>query len=1088
MTAAALVVGNSFTPTGSDIVVSGLLTDLGVAVTFIDDNAAAPTGYDLIVVAESCDSAAVATKFINKPTPVVVFEPVIADDMGLTSSAPAALSGNGVDVIGSHPIVPKGWSGNRTIYDPTPGFPTGNQNLYSVPISSLAPGVTSAIRSDVAAVGQASLLTLEAGGAAATWTAQARVVYFGALTGAFEGLNANGRTLFKRMFTWALGWKYLSFQGRDTYQDGVIINQGSDAEGLIMNARLVQATVDHDEQAPNWNPESNTNNFVAELPAMAAHGLNAITINCQGGLYRRSAQEAYDAGAFNANGTLRTDHASRILRAVTGMLDNGIIPVVGIFYFRQDQILTNASALQAAIDNLTALLADHQPYVMLEVINEATHGLIDHPQLDEANVHNFVDALVAGGWIATHSQVPGQVPTVAEQGDGQIVFLHGNNKTIAELNTMVTNAKNAHPNKPIMFNEDGPSVNDPGIYTAAEYVARLNAMVTAGVGWGYYDQSGFQEACNDANSGAWQCSNPATNATGINWDVDHTAVSTAVFDRWAVLTESEGGEPPPSGGQPVHSSAISAFGVNTATYSHSFDLGTGANRVVLVKLSWGASASGINDSTPTINGVNLVRVGSRIDARSVTNRRMSVWKYPTNAPPSGSATVAGTFSAVVAGYSVSVVVVADADDVDPDTVVVANAQVGTGAQATVTTDHSPALVYLFAVSGAATLNPYTPQAGTTEVLDETQTNHTYFVGHRSGTGPTIQVGATGSGSGDFGWLALEVYGSTTGGTSPTRTHTADAVVATSGGGGGVGVWVEANRRVVFEIESTAATGDWQFQSSDAGFTGTGYFTQTGAPSMAQGGQSILTYNFRIVNGGQYFVTTHSRRQGTGASDANNDVWFRFDNGTWFKHFQRAGLGGTTPAGSTASHEVWRWMDRYEHHTLGNIDPVFTFTAGDHTIQFSKRSDNISIDRVHMFSVASGTPTFASNPALSTPVSTFDSGGGGGLTTEQRAFTTDVIIRSAGTHSHTTDVLLGSAGTATHTTDVRIAGEFVGSGLTATAVSPTQINLSWDAVTEADEYDLERNGTIVIRTAQTSYEDTGLTPNTTYTYRVRPVRF
>lgn len=59
------------------------------------------------------------------------------------------------------------------------------------------------------------------------------------------------------------------------------------------------------------------------------------------------------------------------------------------------------------------------------------------------------------------------------------------------------------------------------------------------------------------------------------------------------------------------------------------------------------------------------------------------------------------------------------------------------------------------------------------------------------------------------------------------------------------------------------------------------------------------------------------------------------------------------------------------------------------------------------------------------------------------------------------------------------------GLTATAVSSTQINVSWSAVSGATGYDLERNGSqILTNHSTTSYSNTGLTPSTTYTYRVR----
>jgi chitodextrinase len=60
------------------------------------------------------------------------------------------------------------------------------------------------------------------------------------------------------------------------------------------------------------------------------------------------------------------------------------------------------------------------------------------------------------------------------------------------------------------------------------------------------------------------------------------------------------------------------------------------------------------------------------------------------------------------------------------------------------------------------------------------------------------------------------------------------------------------------------------------------------------------------------------------------------------------------------------------------------------------------------------------------------------------------------------------------------------GLTATVVSPTQINLSWTASADnvgVTGYRIYRDGNQITTTAVTSYQDTGRLPSTTYTYGV-----
>lgn len=57
------------------------------------------------------------------------------------------------------------------------------------------------------------------------------------------------------------------------------------------------------------------------------------------------------------------------------------------------------------------------------------------------------------------------------------------------------------------------------------------------------------------------------------------------------------------------------------------------------------------------------------------------------------------------------------------------------------------------------------------------------------------------------------------------------------------------------------------------------------------------------------------------------------------------------------------------------------------------------------------------------------------------------------------------------------------GLAATPVSSTETDLTWDATAGATGYDVHRDGVSVATPATNSYNDTGLTPNTTYSYAV-----
>ncbi|GGH83572.1 chitodextrinase [Pullulanibacillus pueri] len=54
------------------------------------------------------------------------------------------------------------------------------------------------------------------------------------------------------------------------------------------------------------------------------------------------------------------------------------------------------------------------------------------------------------------------------------------------------------------------------------------------------------------------------------------------------------------------------------------------------------------------------------------------------------------------------------------------------------------------------------------------------------------------------------------------------------------------------------------------------------------------------------------------------------------------------------------------------------------------------------------------------------------------------------------------------------------------MTDTSVKLAWDAVANADHYEVYRDGTSIGTRVGTSYSDSGLTAETTYTYQVKAV--
>lgn len=93
--------------------------------------------------------------------------------------------------------------------------------------------------------------------------------------------------------------------------------------------------------------------------------------------------------------------------------------------------------------------------------------------------------------------------------------------------------------------------------------------------------------------------------------------------------------------------------------------------------------------------------------------------------------------------------------------------------------------------------------------------------------------------------------------------------------------------------------------------------------------------------------------------------------------------------------------------------------------------------------------------------------------------------TAGTFGKTKTKAFSGPTEASSATKVRTFGP--PQNLAVVTISGTQLDLSWDAVATASKYQVERDGLPVAVVAGVTYSDTGLTPATSYDYRVRALR-
>jgi hypothetical protein len=286
--------------------------------------------------------------------------------------------------------------------------------------------------------------------------------------------------------------------GKPTYA-GRVWN-GHRVEGLLMNSRMVQATYDdlNPETAKRWayadtgewDAERNVSEFIAAMPEWKKHGLLAFTVNFQGGSpegYSRG--QPWITGAFNEEGSLRPDFAARMKRVLEAADANGMVVILGYFYFGQDQRIKDETAVIRATDEATQwLLSGGWKNILVEVNNETNVAAYNHDILRPARIHELIDRVRNrqrdGRRLLVGTSYGGDaIPRENVVRASDFLLLHGNGvDDPARITAMVkqTRAVPGYKTMPILFNEDDHEGFDKPVNNFA-------AAVAEHVSWGWFD-------------------------------------------------------------------------------------------------------------------------------------------------------------------------------------------------------------------------------------------------------------------------------------------------------------------------------------------------------------------------------------------------------------------------------------------------------------------------------------------------------------------------------------------------------------------------------------------------------------------------
>lgn len=286
--------------------------------------------------------------------------------------------------------------------------------------------------------------------------------------------------------------------GKPTYAGRIW--QGNKIEGLLMNARLVQGIFDdlNPETATEfayadtkkWDADRNTNEFVAAMPIWKSYGMNAFTLNMQGGSpYGYGNKKCLNPG-FNPDGSLMEPYMKRLNRILKKADELHMVVILGIFYFGQDQHLTNERAVVHATDNLMNWLFDKKyRNVIIEIANETnTRGNYDHKILWPDRIHELIDRVKQkeknGYRFLVGTSYEGRVvplPNVVKTSD--FILIHGNGaKQPQQIQTLIdaTRKVEGYREMPVVNNEDDHFDFD-------KETNNFSVSVKNYVSWGYFD-------------------------------------------------------------------------------------------------------------------------------------------------------------------------------------------------------------------------------------------------------------------------------------------------------------------------------------------------------------------------------------------------------------------------------------------------------------------------------------------------------------------------------------------------------------------------------------------------------------------------
>ncbi len=275
------------------------------------------------------------------------------------------------------------------------------------------------------------------------------------------------------------GRTHIALEGTRWTINGQVTYPGTLAEGLLMNVRMVNSIFEdrNPETCPEgFDLEVNAQRFIARLPDYVDEGVRAFTICAQGGM--PGYEQALNS-AFEADGSLREEYMDRAARVIEACDCSGSVVILGCYYQRQDQVLRDADAVRAGVQNVARWVAERgYTNVVLEVANEYPHTGFDHDVIrTPAGMATLIQAAKEAN--------PELLVSASGYGDGRLhdevcsasdfLLIHFNSIPVEEIADRVAALRTY--GKAIVCNEDDK--------VGVEGAKSAEASVKAGCSWGF---------------------------------------------------------------------------------------------------------------------------------------------------------------------------------------------------------------------------------------------------------------------------------------------------------------------------------------------------------------------------------------------------------------------------------------------------------------------------------------------------------------------------------------------------------------------------------------------------------------------------